>query len=77
MSDLTMKSYPCKHNQEHKQELEVHDQNYIDHEVGSHKPMNGETVRWQIWYKQNPNPNVVVVANKIEVRGIRDPWSHP
>ena len=37
-----MKAYPCKRNQEHKQEHEVRNQNCIDHEVGSHKPMNGE-----------------------------------
>jgi hypothetical protein len=37
-----MKAYTCKHNQEHKQEHEEHNQNCIDHEVGSHKPMNGD-----------------------------------
>jgi hypothetical protein len=37
-----MKAYPCKRNQEHKQEHEVRNQNCIDHEVGSHKPMNDE-----------------------------------
>src|SRR5881394_4446686 len=29
-----------------------------DHEVGSHKPMNGDTVRGQNKSKQNPNPNL-------------------
>jgi hypothetical protein len=37
-----MKAYPYKCNQEHKQEYEEHNQNCIDHEVGSHKPMNGD-----------------------------------
>jgi hypothetical protein len=68
-----MKAYPCKRNQEHKQEQEEHNQNCIDHEVGSHKPMNSNTVQWQIWSKQNTNPNVVVVAYKIEVRGMPNP----
>jgi hypothetical protein len=36
MSDLTMKDYPCNRNQEHKQEHEEHNQNYIGHEVGYH-----------------------------------------
>jgi hypothetical protein len=77
MSDLTMKAYPCKHNQEHKQEQEKHNENYIDYEVGSHKPMNDDIVRWHIWSKQNSNPNVAATAGKIEVRGVRDPWSRP
>jgi hypothetical protein len=34
MSDLAMKAYPCKRNQEHKQEQEKHNENYIDYEVG-------------------------------------------
>jgi hypothetical protein len=37
-SDLAKKAYPCKQNQEHKQEQEERNQNCIDHEVGSHKP---------------------------------------
>jgi hypothetical protein len=52
-SDLITKAYPCKCNQEHKQEQEERNQNCIDHEVGFHKPMNDDTVRWQIWSKQN------------------------
>jgi hypothetical protein len=46
MNDLATKAYPYKCNQEHKQEQEEHNQNCIDHEMGSHKPMNGDTVRW-------------------------------
>jgi hypothetical protein len=42
-----MKAYPCKRNQEHKQEQEERNQNCIDHEVGSHKQMNDDTVRRQ------------------------------
>jgi hypothetical protein len=42
MSDLATKAYPCKCNQEHKQEQVEHNQNYVDYELGSHKPMNGE-----------------------------------
>jgi hypothetical protein len=45
MSDLAMNAYPCKLNQEHKQEEKEYYQNCIDHEVGSHKPMNDDTVR--------------------------------
>jgi hypothetical protein len=45
-SDLATKAYPYKRNQEHKQELEERNQNYIDHEVGSHKLMNDDTVQW-------------------------------
>jgi hypothetical protein len=44
MDDLTMKAYPCKRNQEHKQEQEMQS-NKLDYEMGSHKPMNGDTVR--------------------------------
>jgi hypothetical protein len=43
-SDLATKDYPYKHNQEYKQESKEHNQNCIDHEVVSHKPMNGDTV---------------------------------
>jgi hypothetical protein len=35
-----MNAYPCKRNQEHKQEQEEHNQNYVDYVLGSHKPMN-------------------------------------
>jgi hypothetical protein len=44
MDDLTMKAYPCKHNQEHKQEQEMQP-NKLGYEMGSHKPMNGGTVQ--------------------------------
>jgi hypothetical protein len=40
-----MKAYPGKRNQEHKQEQKERNQNCIDHEVGSHKPMNDDIVR--------------------------------
>jgi hypothetical protein len=46
MSDLATKAYPCKHNQEYKQEQEECNQNYIDHEVDPHKLMNDDTVQW-------------------------------
>jgi hypothetical protein len=72
-----MKAYPCKRNQEHKQEQIEHNQNCIDHEVGSHKPMNDDIVRWHIWSKQNPNPNVMTVVVKIDVRGMHNPWRYP
>jgi hypothetical protein len=55
MNDLATKAYPCKRNQEHKQEQEMHS-NRPDYKVESHKPMNGDTVRWQIESKQNPKP---------------------
>jgi hypothetical protein len=42
MSDLATKTYPCKRNQEHKQEQVEHNQNCVDYELGSHKPMNDE-----------------------------------
>jgi hypothetical protein len=45
MSDLAKNAYPCKRNQEHKQEQEEHNQNCVDHELGSHKPMNDNIVR--------------------------------
>ena len=77
MSDLATKAYPCKHNEEHKQEQEEHNQNYVDHEVGLCKLMNDDTIQRQIWSKQNANPNVAASAGKIEVRGVQDPWSHP
>jgi hypothetical protein len=40
-----MKAYTWKRNQEHKQEQEEHNQNCIDYEVGSHKPINDYIVR--------------------------------
>jgi hypothetical protein len=66
MSDLSAKAYPCKRNQD-----------CIDHEVGSYKPMNNDIVQWQIRSKQNSNHNVVAASDKIEVRGMRDLWLHP
>jgi hypothetical protein len=45
MSDLAMKTYPYKHNQEHKQEQEEHNQNCIDYEVGPHKSVNDDIVQ--------------------------------
>jgi hypothetical protein len=44
MNDLATKAYPCKHNQEHKQEQEMQS-NRLDNKVESHKPVNGDTVR--------------------------------
>jgi hypothetical protein len=43
-NDLATKAYPCKRNQEHKQEQEMQS-NKVDYEIGSHKPINGDTVR--------------------------------
>jgi hypothetical protein len=43
MNDLAMKAYPCKRNQEHKQEQEMQS-NKLDYEMGSHKPTNSDTV---------------------------------
>jgi plastocyanin len=60
MDDLAMKAYPCKHNQEYKQEQEMQS-NKLGYEIGSHKLMNGDTVRWQIESKQNP-PNMVMAT---------------
>jgi hypothetical protein len=37
-----MKAYPCKRNQEHKQEQVERNQNCVDYELGSHKLMNDE-----------------------------------
>jgi hypothetical protein len=42
-NDLTMKAYPYKRNQEHKQEQEMQS-NRLDYKVESHKPMNDDTV---------------------------------
>jgi hypothetical protein len=39
-----MKAYLCKRNQERKQEQIERNQNYVDYELGSHKPMNDELV---------------------------------
>jgi plastocyanin len=56
-----MKAYPCKCNKEHKQEQEMQS-NQLGYKMGSHKPMNGDTVRWQIESKKNPNPNMVMAT---------------
>jgi hypothetical protein len=77
MSELTTKAYPCKLNQEHKQEQEEHNKNHVDYEVGSHKPMNDDTVRWHNCSKQNSNYDVAAAANKIKVRGVQKPWRYP
>jgi hypothetical protein len=53
-----MKAYPYKRNKEYKQEQEEHNQNHVDYELGSHKLMNNNIIRWQIWSKKNPNPDV-------------------
>jgi hypothetical protein len=42
-NDVATKAYPCKRNQEHKQEQEMQT-NRLDYEMESHKPMNGDTV---------------------------------
>jgi hypothetical protein len=68
-----MKAYSYKRNQVHKQEPEERNQNCVDYELWSHKPMNDNTVWWHIWSKKKPNPNVVVDADEIEFRGVRDP----
>jgi hypothetical protein len=44
MSYLTIKAYPCKRNQEHKQEQKERNQKCVDYELGSNKPMNGDIV---------------------------------
>jgi hypothetical protein len=54
-NDLATKAYPCKRNQEHKQEQEMQS-NRLDYQVESHKLMNGDTVRGQIEPKQNLKP---------------------
>jgi hypothetical protein len=56
-----MKDYSCKHNQEHKQEQEMQT-NRLDYEMGSHKPMNEDTVWWQNESKQNLNPKVAMAT---------------
>jgi hypothetical protein len=73
MSNLATKVYPCKHNQDYKQEQEECNQNCINHKVEPYKSMNNDTVRWQIWSKQNTNPDVATTAVKIEVRGCTTP----
>jgi hypothetical protein len=60
-NDLATKAYPCKRNQEYKQEQEMQS-NRLDYEVESHKPMNGDTVHGQIESKQNPNPKVATTT---------------
>jgi hypothetical protein len=77
ISDLAIESYPCKHNQEHNQQQEEHNQNCIDHKTGSHKPMNSDTVRWQNESKQNLTLIVAATVDKIGFRGVQVPWTHP
>jgi hypothetical protein len=77
MSDLSTKAYPCKRNQEHKQEHEERNENCIDHKVRSHKPMTVTLFHDRYDLSKTPNPNMVGIADKIEVRGMCDPWSHP
>jgi hypothetical protein len=36
--------------------------NKFDYEMRFHKPMNGDTVRWQIEPKQNPNLNMATAT---------------
>jgi hypothetical protein len=43
MNDLAMKAYPCKRNQEHKQEQKMQS-NKLDYKMGSHEPTNGDIV---------------------------------
>ena len=45
--------------------------------MGSHKPMTATLFDDRIDLSKTPNPNVVVAAGKIEVRGVHNPWSHP
>jgi hypothetical protein len=42
-NDLATKAYLYKRNQEHKQEQGMQS-NRLDYEMGSHKPMNGDTI---------------------------------
>jgi hypothetical protein len=42
-----------------------HNQNYVDHEVGFHKPMNDKLFDNSYDLSKTPNPNVVVAAIKI------------
>jgi hypothetical protein len=44
MDHLAKKAYPCKCNQEHKNEQEMIS-NKLGYEMGSHKSMNGDTVQ--------------------------------
>jgi hypothetical protein len=74
-SDFAGKAYPCKHNQEHKQEQEECNQDYVDYELGSHKLMNNNIVRWHIWYKKTPNLIVAMGVANIEFRGVQVPWT--
>ena len=60
-----MKAYPCKRNQEHKQERAERNQNCVEHELGSHKLMNDELFDERYDLSKTPNPNVVAAAVKI------------
>jgi hypothetical protein len=43
MDDLAMVAYPCKRNKKHRQEQDMQS-NKLDHNIGSHKPINGNTI---------------------------------
>ena len=45
--------------------------------LGSHKPMNGETVLDRLIQAKNPNPNGGAVAVYEDSRVVQDPWTHP
>jgi hypothetical protein len=51
--------------------------NKLGYEMGSHKPMNDDTVRWQIESKQNANLNMVMATEQKGVRGMQVPWTQP
>jgi hypothetical protein len=74
MSDLAKKAYPCKRNQEHKQEQEEHNQSCVDYELESHKLMSDDTVRWQIWSNQNETLMAAAAAAIKDSRGVQIPW---
>jgi hypothetical protein len=77
MSGLATKAYPCKHNQEHKQEQVERNQSCVDYELGSHKPMNNELFDDRYDLSKTPNTNMAVAAVKIELKGVHNPWSYP
>ena len=45
--------------------------------LGSHKPMNDETVYEQNWSKQNPNTNGAAAAVYKDPRVVQDPLNAP
>jgi hypothetical protein len=52
-------------------------QTLFDFEVGSHKTMNDDIVRWQNEYKQNPTLMVVVTTDNIGFMGMQVPRHTP